>query len=132
MLLEAEVPVSIARRLKLAHFCQGWNFEPCTCVIVVGVEEVAMAAFFLWCILLFFCWPLALLALDRLSLCLAHLVAVSHPWHRCGRCSIVFASASFSSLRASCEDLERFEWTYPICVRVTSWNTLLKTGLFDG
>ncbi len=31
--------------------------------IAVTTSEVAMAAFFLWCILFILCWPLALLAL---------------------------------------------------------------------
>ena len=35
MLLNAEVPVSIARKLKLSTFLKGWNFEPCARVEVV-------------------------------------------------------------------------------------------------
>ena len=61
MLMDAEVPVSIARKLKLSTFAKDGTSKPHACVI--GGEGVAMIAFILWCILFFFCWPLALLAL---------------------------------------------------------------------
>lgn len=42
-----------------------------------------MAAFFLWCILLVLCWPLALVALIFLSHCVATAASVSIGGH-CG------------------------------------------------
>jgi hypothetical protein len=41
----------------------GAAFTACTERFAAATDEVAMAAFFLWIILFFLCWPLALLAL---------------------------------------------------------------------
>ena len=61
MLLDAEVPVSIARPLAVAGICRGGNFQAGSDVIYE--EGGNMAAFLLWCILFILCWPLAILAL---------------------------------------------------------------------
>ena len=44
-----------------------------------------MLTFLLWCILLIFCWPLALIVLVLYPICVAGAAAVPHPGNCGGR-----------------------------------------------
>jgi len=54
-------PCLHCQALAFESVCCGWNFS--RLAYVISIQEVNMAAFFLWCILFILCWPLALLAI---------------------------------------------------------------------